>query len=67
MSYAELDERLENDPNIVVCWKWCDIDWKISTSNRADNNRDASAKDAFNEKNNTGNRSSIFLLLCLIF
>ncbi|ROI27866.1 GATOR complex protein NPRL2 [Anabarilius grahami] len=21
MSYRELDERLENDPNIVVCWK----------------------------------------------
>lgn len=22
MSYRELDERLENDPNIIVCWKW---------------------------------------------
>lgn len=22
ISYQELDERLENDPNIVVCWKW---------------------------------------------
>lgn len=22
MSYKELDERLENDPNIIVCWKW---------------------------------------------
>lgn len=22
ISYKELDERLENDPNIVVCWKW---------------------------------------------
>lgn len=21
MSYKELDERLENDPNIIVCWK----------------------------------------------
>jgi len=21
MSYRELDERLENDPNIIVCWK----------------------------------------------
>lgn len=21
ISYQELDERLENDPNIVVCWK----------------------------------------------
>lgn len=22
MSYRELDERLENDPNIIICWKW---------------------------------------------
>ena len=21
MSYQELDERLENDPNIIICWK----------------------------------------------
>lgn len=21
ITYQELDERLENDPNIVVCWK----------------------------------------------
>lgn len=21
MSYHELDERLENDPNIIICWK----------------------------------------------
>lgn len=21
MSYKELDERLENDPNIIICWK----------------------------------------------
>lgn len=27
ISYQELDERLENDPNIVVCWKWHDSNW----------------------------------------
>lgn len=27
MSYKELDERLENDPNIIICWKWCHIEY----------------------------------------
>lgn len=30
ISYQELDERLENDPNIVVCWKWREVKNKIS-------------------------------------
>lgn len=30
ISYQELDERLENDPNIVVCWKWREAKNKIS-------------------------------------
>lgn len=32
ISYKELDERLENDPNIVVCWKWPEFNGKVAST-----------------------------------